>query len=83
MKNYIINLVIIRLYISFIAINLFCLDDIFEGARERERERPIRAPRGRDRKKERKKEREKERERWIEREKESFSHIARTEPLLK
>ena len=79
MKNYIINLVIIRLYISFIAINLFCLDDIFEGARERERERPIRAPRGRDRKKERKK----ERERWIERENESFSHIARTEPLLK
>ena len=65
MKNYIINLVIIRLYISFIAINLFCLDDIFEGARERERERPIRAPRGRERKKERKREikREMERER--------------------
>ena len=67
MKNYIINLVIIRLYISFIAINLFCLDDIFEGAREREsgRGRPIRAPRGRDRKEERKREikREMERER--------------------
>ena len=79
MKNYIINLVIIRLYISFIAINLFCLDDIFEGARERERARPIRAPRGRERKKERNKERNKERDG----ERESYSHFARTEPLLK